>query len=199
MSDLTATSDPIVLFGAWLQEAEQSEPNDPNAMALATVDAAGVPNVRMVLLKAFGEAGFAFYTNLESAKGRELAANPHAALCFHWKSLNRQVRLRGAVERVTDAEAETYFASRARQSQLGAIASRQSQPLVSRAALEEEVAALAAKYGDDDIPRPQHWSGFRLKPVEIEFWQAGAFRLHDRLRFTRARADQSWTKVRLYP
>ena len=199
MSDFTATSDPILLFRAWLSEAEKTEPIDPNAMALATVDASGLPNVRMVLLKAFGPDGFAFYTNLESAKGRELAAHPTAALCFHWKSLSRQVRARGPVAPVTAADADAYFASRTRQSRLGAIASRQSRPLQSRAALEADVAALAAKYGDGDIPRPEHWSGFRLEPVEIEFWQAGQFRLHDRIRFTRRGANDAWAKVRLYP
>ena len=199
MSDFTAASDPIVLFAAWLSEAEHAEPNDPNAMALATVDASGLPNVRIVLLKAFGPEGFAFYTNLNSTKGQELAAHPSAAMCLHWKSLSRQVRARGAVEPVTAAQADAYFASRARQSRLGAIASRQSQPLASRALLEAEVAKLAAKYGDGDIPRPPNWTGYRLVPVEIEFWQAGEFRLHDRIRFTRRGPGEPWSKTRLYP
>jgi pyridoxamine 5'-phosphate oxidase len=198
MSDFTAASDPISLFAAWLSEAEQSEPIDPNAMALATVDERGLPNLRMVLLKAHGEDGFVFYTNLESAKGRELAANPQAALCFHWKTLSRQVRIRGPVGEVTPAEADRYFASRARESRLGAVASRQSQPLASRAVLEGEVAALGEKYGAV-VPRPARWSGFRLAPVEIEFWQAGAFRLHDRVRFVRPHRGGSWSKERLYP
>jgi pyridoxamine 5'-phosphate oxidase len=197
VSDFTAMSDPFALFAAWLAEAEQSEPVDPNAMALATVDAGGMPNVRMVLLKGHGEGGFLFYTNLDSAKGTELAANPNAALCFYWKSLNRQVRVRGAVEPVTASEADAYFASRPRSSRIGAWASAQSRPLESRFALEKAVAAYTAKYAIGDVPRPERWSGFRLTPVEIEFWQAGTFRLHDRVRFTRA--DGAWAKVRLYP
>ncbi len=196
-SDFTATSDPIPLFAAWLGEAERSEPNDPNAMALATVDSDGLPDVRMVLLKDFGEDGFVFYTNRESAKGRELAAHPKAALCFHWKSLERQVRVRGTVTAVSDADADTYFASRARQSRIGAWASQQSRPLASRAALEEAAQDYAAKFGDGDIPRPAYWSGFRLDPVEIEFWQAGQFRLHDRVVFRRK--GDGWEKTRLYP
>jgi pyridoxamine 5'-phosphate oxidase len=197
VSDFTAMSDPFALFAAWLADAEQSEPVDPNAMALATVDASGMPNVRMVLLKGHGEGGFLFYTNLDSAKGTELAANPNAALCFYWKSLNRQVRVRGAVEPVTASEADAYFASRPRSSRIGAWASAQSRPLESRFALEKAVAAYTAKYAIGDVPRPERWSGFRLAPVEIEFWQAGTFRLHDRVRFTRA--DGAWAKVRLYP
>jgi pyridoxamine 5'-phosphate oxidase len=196
MSDFTATSDPISLFAKWMGDAEQAESMDPNAMALATVDARGVPNVRMVLLKGHGEDGFVFFTNLESTKGAELAANPNAALCFYWKSLNRQVRVRGIVSAVTGAEADVYFASRARESRLGAVASRQSRPLESRAVLERAVAVLAERY-PDAVPRPAHWSGFRLSPVEIEFWQAGDFRLHDRVRFTRDAG--AWKRVRLYP
>jgi pyridoxamine 5'-phosphate oxidase len=197
MSDFTASADPFALFAAWLRDAERSEPADPNAMALATVDAAGLPDVRMVLLKGFAADGFVFYTNLESAKGRELAANPGAALCFYWKSLNRQVRVRGPVMAVTAAEADAYFATRARTSRIGAWASRQSAPLESRLALEKAVAVYTARFGLGEVPRPPHWSGFRLAPVEIEFWQAGAFRLHDRLRFTRA--GEGWDKARLYP
>jgi pyridoxamine 5'-phosphate oxidase len=197
MSDFTATSDPISLFATWLSEAEAAEPVDPNAMALATVDSGGMPNVRMVLLKGHGDDGFVFYTNLESAKGAEVQAHPKAALCFYWKSLNRQVRARGPLAPVTAAEADAYFASRARASRIGAWASAQSRPLESRLALEKAVATYTAKYAIGEVPRPKHWSGFRLTPVEIEFWQAGAFRLHDRVRFTRA--DGGWTKTRLYP
>src|SRR6185503_11290168 len=159
-------SDPFALFAAWLADAEQSEPVDPNAMALATVDAGGMPNVRMVLLKGHGEDGFVFYTNLESAKGAELAANPKAALCFYWKSLNRQVRVRGPVEPVAIDEADAYFASRPRGSRIGAWASAQSRPLESRFALEKAVAAYTARYAVGDVPRPPHWSGFRLIPTE---------------------------------
>jgi pyridoxamine 5'-phosphate oxidase len=196
-SDLAATADPIPLFAQWLRDAEASEPVDPNAMALATVDADGLPNVRMILLKGFDAEGFVFYTNLESAKGRELIANPKAALCFYWKSLDRQVRVRGPVAAVTAAEADAYFATRARQSRIGAWASRQSRPLAERAELERSVAAFAEKFGAGEIPRPEHWSGFRLAPVEIEFWRAGAFRLHDRVRFRRDAGR--WVRDRLYP
>lgn len=199
MSDFTATTEPFSLFAAWLSDAEQSEPVDPNAMALATVDSDGLPNVRMVLLKDFGPEGFVFYTNLESAKGGELAAHPKAALCFYWKSRNRQVRVRGPVTAVTAAEADAYFASRPRGSRIGAWASAQSRPLESRFALEKAVAAYTAKYAIGEVPRPAHWSGFRLAPVEIEFWQAGTFRLHDRLRFTSAAPGAAWEKARLYP
>jgi pyridoxamine 5'-phosphate oxidase len=195
--DFTAAADPISLFRAWFAEAGRSEPADPDAMALATVDGAGLPNVRMVLLKGFGPDGFVFYTNRESAKGEELAANPRAALCVYWKSLNRQVRVRGPVSPVSDGEADAYFATRHPQSRIGAWASRQSRPLASRAVLEEAVAGLAAKFGDGDIPRPERWTGFRLTPAEIEFWQAGAFRLHDRVVFRRT--DDGWEKTRLYP
>jgi len=197
-SDFTATADPISLFAAWLGEAEASEPNDPNAMALATVDGDGMPDVRMVLLKEHDAKGFVFFTNFESAKGRELAANPKAALCFHWKSLSRQVRVRGPVTEVTAEEADAYFASRPRLSRIGAWASQQSRPLESRFALEKAVAAYTAKYAVGEVPRPPYWSGYRLAPVEIEFWQSGAFRLHDRVRFTRG-ADGAWEKARLYP
>ncbi len=196
-SDFAATSDPIRLFGAWLGEAEASEPADANAMALATVDGDGMPDVRMVLLKGFDEDGFVFYTNLNSAKAAELADNGKAALCFHWKSLGRQVRIRGPVTPVSDREADAYFATRARESRIGAWASQQSRPLSSRAALEKAAADYAAKFGEGDVPRPPHWSGYRITPVEIEFWQAGEFRLHDRIVFRR-RGD-GWQKTLLYP
>jgi pyridoxamine 5'-phosphate oxidase len=166
-------------------------------MALATVDERGMPDVRMVLLKGFDAAGFVFYTNLESRKGMELAAVPKAALCFHWKSLRRQVRVRGAVEPVSAAEADEYFASRPRLSRIGAWASDQSRPLESRLALEKSVALHTAKYALGAIPRPPHWSGFRVVPEEIEFWRDGAFRLHDRLRF--AREGAGWSRTALYP
>ena len=202
--DFTAADEPFALFADWLREAEASEPNDPNAMALATVDADGLPNVRMVLLKGVDGAdatprGFVFYTNLESAKGRELAATPKAALCFHWKSLRRQVRVRGLVSAVSGEEADAYFASRARGSRLGAWASAQSRPLESRFALEKAVATVTARYPIGEIPRPQHWSGFRITPLEIEFWHDRPFRLHDRLMFRRGDAAALWEKQRLYP
>ena len=197
--DFPELPNPFVLFAEWLGAAEQSEPNDPNAMALATVDGDGLPNVRMVLLKGFDEHGFVFYTNYESAKGRELLANPKAALCFHWKSLGRQVRVRGGVAPVEPAEADAYFASRARGSRIGAWASKQSRPLESRFALEKAAAAFTAKFAIGEIPRPDYWSGFRLAPSEIEFWSAGTFRLHDRIQFRRAAAGDGWEKTRLYP
>ena len=195
--DLDSAADPIALFSSWLAEATASEPNDPNAMALATVDSAGLPDVRMVLLKGHDADGFVFFTNFESAKGRELRANPKAALCFHWKSLERQVRVRGPVTRVSDAEADAYFASRPRGSRIGAWASQQSRPLESHFALEKAAAAFTAKYAIGEIPRPDYWSGFRLAPVETEFWKAGAFRLHRRVKFTRA--GEGWERVLLYP
>lgn len=200
MSDFTAATDPFALFASWLKEAEASEINDPNGMALATVDPEGLPDVRMVLMKDFDEAGIVFYTNYGSAKGQELLANPKAAALFHWKSLRRQVRVRGPVEQVTDAEADAYFATRARHSRLGAWASKQSQPLESRFALEKSVAAFAAKYAIGEIPRPAYWSGFRIRPIQIEFWKDGAFRLHDRVVFKReAPGEGEWSRERLYP
>jgi len=195
--DLEAATDPFRLFAEWLAEAIASEPNDPNAMALATVDGDGLPDVRMVLLKGFDASGFAFYTNLESRKGEQLLAHPKAALCFHWKSLRRQVRIRGEVHAVTTAEADEYFASRPRLSRIGAWASSQSAPLESRFALEKAVARYTAKFAAGSIPRPPHWSGFRIVPQEIEFWRDGAFRLHDRVRFTRL--GDGWTSARLFP
>jgi pyridoxamine 5'-phosphate oxidase len=194
--DFTATADPIRLFAEWLTEAEATEPNDPNAMALATVDGDGLPDVRMVLLKGHDARGFVFYTNFDSTKGRQLISHPRAALVVHWKSLRRQVRVRGSVTEVTPAEADAYFASRSRGSQVGAWASIQSRPLESRAALEKAAAEYSAKF-PGAVPRPPHWSGFRLAPVEIEFWQDGAARLHDRVVFRRI--GDKWEKTRLNP
>jgi pyridoxamine 5'-phosphate oxidase len=196
--DFTQAQEPFGLFAAWLDDATASEPNDPNAMSLATVDADGMPNVRMVLLKGFDADGFVFYTNFESAKGREILGSMKAALCFHWKSLRRQVRVRGPVETVTDAEADAYFASRPRGSRIGAWASKQSRPLESRLVLEKAVATFTARHAIGEIPRPEHWSGFRIRPVEMEFWHDRPFRLHDRLRFDRDEAG-GWTTSRLYP
>lgn len=197
--DFTEASEPLRLFDRWFADASRSEPADPNAMALATVGADGLPNVRMVLLKGFDERGFVFYTNEESQKGRELAANPKAAVVFHWKSLQRQVRLRGAIFQVSDAEADAYFANRPRISQIGAWASQQSRPLESRLAFEKAVAYYTAKHLAGAIPRPAYWRGYCLQPTTIEFWQDRPFRLHDRIVFTRARPDAPWTKTRLYP
>jgi pyridoxamine 5'-phosphate oxidase len=192
--------DPFSLFEEWYAEAETAEKNDPHAMALATVDAAGMPDVRMVLMNARDHRGFVFFTNFESRKGEELLAQPRAALVFHWKSLRRQVRARGPVEIVEPGEADAYFATRSRTSQLGAHASRQSRPLASRMVLMEAVETLKSSLGDEDpVARPAHWSGFRIVPLEIEFWQDGAFRLHDRVRFTRASRDAVWSRQRLYP
>lgn len=198
-SDFTERDEPFALFASWFAEAEASEPNDPNAMALSTVDETGLPDVRMVLMKGFDSEGFVFYTNTESAKGRELAAVPKAAAVFHWKSLRRQVRLRGPAERVSEAEADAYFASRPRDSRIGAWASKQSRPLESRFALEKAVATYAAKYAVGEVPRPPHWTGFRIRPVQIEFWQDRPFRLHDRVVFRRPDPNGTWTKERLYP
>ncbi|SDB28430.1 pyridoxamine 5'-phosphate oxidase [Bauldia litoralis] len=195
--DFEQTTDPFALFSEWLGDAEASEPNDPNAMALATVDEDGLPDVRMVLLKGYDATGFVFFTNFESAKGTELLAHPKAALCFHWKSLRRSVRVRGAVSQVTAEEADAYFASRSRGSRIGAWASKQSRPLESRFALEKAVASYTAKFGVGSIPRPDYWSGFRIAPQHIEFWADGPFRLHDRIKFTRD--GDGWTKARLYP
>jgi len=197
--DFTDADEPLRLFAAWFEEARKSEPADPDAMALSTVDRDGVPNVRMVLLKGFDERGFVFYTNQGSQKGQELAERAAAAAVFHWKSLRRQVRLRGAVEQVTDAEADAYFASRARLSQIGAWASKQSAPLESRLAFEKAVAQVTARYALGAVPRPPFWTGYRIVPVVMEFWQDRPYRLHDRVEFRRKAPDGAWTKTRLYP
>ena len=202
--DFGVSEDPFALFDEWMGHARASEPNDPNAMALATVDPDGLPNVRMVLLKgvdAPGRAsrGFVFYTNYESAKGREMLSAKKAALCFHWKSLRRQVRVRGLVGEATKEEADAYFSSRPRGSRLGAWASDQSRPLESRFALEKKVALVTARYPIGEVPRPPHWSGFRVTPVEIEFWHDRPFRLHERIQFRRADPRSPWSKSRLYP
>ena len=197
--DFTAADEPLALFAAWLKDATAAEPRDPTAMTLATVDADGLPNARMVLLKGADERGFVFYTNMDSQKGRELDACPKAALVFHWKSLNRQVRLRGPVERVTEAEADAYFATRAKQAQIGAWASKQSSALESRLAFEKAVAFYATKYAIGTVPRPPYWSGYRIVPLRLEFWQDRPFRLHDRIEFARASLGGLWSKTRLYP
>ncbi|RJF83719.1 pyridoxamine 5'-phosphate oxidase [Azospirillum cavernae] len=199
---MTDTSDrnPYELFAEWLDEAGRSEPNDPNAMALATADPAGAPSVRMVLLKGVDDRGFVFYTNTESRKGEQLLANANAALCFHWKSLRRSIRVEGRVEQVTDAEADAYFDSRPRESRIGAWASQQSRPLEGRWELEKRVAQFAAKHAIGRVPRPPHWTGFRVLPARIEFWQDRPFRLHDRLLYLRDEAQATgWTTDRLYP
>jgi pyridoxamine 5'-phosphate oxidase len=190
-------TDPFALFVEWLEAAKASEPNDANAMTLATIDAEGLPDARIVLLKDVDGRGFTFFSNQESAKGEQLWAHPSAALVFHWKSLRRQVRVRGAIERVSDAEADAYFASRARESRIGAWVSDQSRPLASREALEAGVVAETARFEGRDVPRPDHWTGWRVIPQQIEFWRDRAFRLHDRLRFDRDGDD--WKRTRLWP
>ena len=197
--DFTAADEPLELFAAWMEEANRAEPADANAMALATVDAAGLPNVRMVLLKGFDARGFVFYTNQESRKGEELAAAPKAALVFHWKSLTRQVRLRGTVEPISAAESDAYFATRARMTQIGAWASKQSAPLEGRFALEKAVAAYSAKYAVGSVPRPSFWIGYRVVPLVFEFWHQRPFRLHERVEFRRDSPGAPWVKTRLYP
>ena len=205
MSILTASAgfterdDPFNLFAEWLKEAEAKEINDPNAMSLATVDEEGLPNVRMVLLKGFDDRGFVFYTNYESQKGQEVQSAMKAAINFHWKSLRRQVRVRGIVEKVTSAEADEYFQSRPRDSRIGAWASQQSRPLEGPFALTAAVATYAAKFAIGEVPRPPHWSGFRILPLSIEFWHDRPFRLHDRVVFRRADPKAAWTKAKLYP
>jgi len=197
--EMVAGADPLVQFDAWFEEARAREVNDPNGMALATVDADGLPDIRMVLLKGHDHRGFVFFTNFESAKGTELLAHPKAALLFHWKSLRRQVRIRGPVSIVSDAEADEYFASRPRDSRIGAWASRQSRPLSGRAELVKEVGRYALKYPLGTVPRPPHWSGFRVAPLQIEFWRDGAFRLHDRLVYRRETPAAPWRTEKLFP
>ncbi|MCW5695915.1 MAG: pyridoxamine 5'-phosphate oxidase [Bauldia sp.] len=195
--DFAPNVDPLALFAAWLTEAEASEPNDPGAMTLATVDPDGRPDARIVLLKDFDDRGFVFYSNRGSAKGRQLAARPEAALLFHWKTLRRQVRVRGSVSSASVEEADAYFASRPRESRIGAWASRQSAPLAARAELEEAVARYVAEFGEGPVPRPEHWVGYRLAPREIELWEDRPHRLHERILFTRT--DGGWTGTRLHP
>ena len=197
--DFTDAAEPFALFADWFAEAKAKEPNDPSAMALATVDPAGAPNLRMVLMKDFDARGFVFYTNRQSAKGRELDASWRAAGNFHWKSLRRQVRVRGPVEEVTPEESDAYFASRPRDARIGAWASAQSRPLDSRFAFEKAIAAAALKYPVGDVPRPPHWIGYRIRPVEMEFWHDRPFRLHDRIVFRRESPEGEWTKLRLFP
>jgi pyridoxamine 5'-phosphate oxidase len=197
--DFTEADEPFRLFAAWFAEAKSAEPNNPDAMAIATVNADGLPNVRMVLLKGFDQRGFVFYTNLGSVKAHELDGAPKAALTFYWKTLQRQVRARGNVEPVSVEEADAYFASRSRMAQIGAWASKQSSPLESRMALEKAIARYAAKFAIGNVPRPPFWSGYRVVPEEIEFWQERLYRLHDRIAFTRAGVAEPWTKTRLYP
>ncbi len=197
--EVSVVNDPFALFGEWQDAAGLTEPNDPTAMAVASVDDSGLPDLRMVLCKAWDERGFVFYTNFESAKGRELQAQPKAAALFHWKSQRKQVRIRGSVEVVSDAEADAYFASRPRGSRIGAWASAQSRPIASRAVLERAVADVEARYPGETVPRPPHWSGLRIRPLQIEFWSDGEFRLHDRIVFSRAVASGGWSEARLSP
>jgi pyridoxamine 5'-phosphate oxidase len=196
----TAPIDPISLFEDWFAAAQLSEPNDPHAMALASVDETGLPDVRMVLLNARDHRGYCFFTNFESDKARELLANPKAAFVMHWKSLRRQIRVRGPVEVVDDGEADAYFSTRGRVSQIGAHASKQSRPLANRYALLERVETLKKSFGEDEpVNRPANWRGFRIIPQVMEFWKDGANRLHDRVRFTRTLPDGAWSRQRLYP
>ncbi len=192
-------ANPFDLFAEWLSLAEKKEVNDPNAMAVATVDKDGLPDIRMVLLKAYDEKGFVFYTNYESAMGHELADYPVAALDFHWKSMRRQIRVRGTVTPVAPEEADAYFATRAKDSQIGAWASKQSRPMAGRWEFEKRIAQYALKYGLTKVPRPPHWSGYRVSPLQIEFWRDRPFRLHDRLRYIRASESSPWQTAKLYP
>jgi pyridoxamine 5'-phosphate oxidase len=205
MATLTASlgfmdrDDPFGLFAEWFEDAKKAEINDPDAMALSTVDEEGLPNVRMVLLKGFDERGFVFYTNFESQKGQEILATGKAAMALHWKSLRRQVRVRGLTERVSDSEADAYFKSRPRDSRIGAWASQQSRPITKTMEFETAIAMQTARFGISDVPRPPHWSGIRIKPLAMEFWHDRPFRLHDRVVFRREKPDGDWNKVRLYP
>ena len=199
IGDPATAEEPFAPFDAWMWEAKQQETRDPDAIALATVDADGLPSVRMVLLKGWSPAGFVFYTNRESAKGGELDAQGKAALVIYWKSLSRQVRMRGPVEPVTNAESDAYFASRPRGAQVGAWASRQSRQLASRAELEAAVQRVEKKYADAKVPRPPYWIGYRLVPLVVEFWAEQPYRLHDRIEFSRAATGARWSRRRLYP
>lgn len=199
IGDLAAAKEPFGPFETWFAEAKAAEPRDPDAMAIATVDPDGLPNVRMVLLKAWGPEGFVFFTNSESAKGNELDGQKKAALVFYWKSLSRQFRSRGPIERVTPAESDAYFSSRPKGAQIGAWASQQSRPLTSMETLEQAVAKQTEKFGNGSVPRPAHWLGYRLVPLEVEFWSEKPFRLHERIRFRRENAKAEWTRERLYP
>ena len=197
--DFGVVAEPFGLFAAWFADAKAAEPNDPDAMALATVDSSGLPDVRMVLLKQADEHGFVFFTNEQSVKGVELAAQPKAGLVLHWKSIRRQVRIRGTVERVSESEANAYFATRSRPSRIAAAASDQSRPLDSRKTFEARIAEIEQRYDGKDVPRPVHWGGYRVVPLEIEFWMDRPHRMHDRIRFARERPGAAWQKTRLYP
>jgi pyridoxamine 5'-phosphate oxidase len=198
-ADFTTAADPFVLFELWLEEARAMELNDPEAMTIATVDSDGLPDARMVLCKGVDARGIVFYTNIESAKGSELKGQPRAAALFHWKSLRRQARFRGAIAQVSAAESNAYFASRPRGSQIGAWASQQSRPLAARSELEAAVETYERRFGSGEVPRPDYWRGYRLAPVEIEFWRDRPSRLHERIRFTRSGPEAAWEKRLLYP